>query len=277
MSGKSFQIPSLVKKYLMALTGLVGVGFVLGHMLGNLQIFLPPDYINAYAYKLQSLPIPVLWGIRLFLLGAIGVHVWMAILLTIENKKARPAGYDAEQTVQASLSSRIMPYTGIVVLAFVIFHIAHFTMQTVHPEYQILEYHMEGYDHPLHDVYAMMILGFSYETIAVFYLVAMGLLCSHLMHGTSSMFQSLGFRNERWRYRLNKFALVYAVFIFIGFACIPAAVLLGKYNVVNVFEIPVSAIVQQVEEKKSDAMEQGEPIFIDYNHNANDSQEVAAQ
>jgi len=268
MSGKSFRIPSLLKKYLMALSGLVWVGFVLGHMLGNLQVFLPPDFINAYAYKLQSLPVPVLWGIRLFLLGAIALHVWMAVLLTAENKRARQRGYKDEGTVQASLSSRIMPYTGLVVLAFIIFHIAHYTLQIVHPEYQILEYHMAGHDHPVHDVYAMMILGFSYNSIAIFYLIAMGLLCSHLSHGTSSMFQSLGLRNERWRYRLNKFAAVYAVFIFLGFASIPAAVLLGKYGLVNVFQIPVTSIVEQVQANKD-----AEAIFIDYNFQPD--QEVA--
>ena len=114
----------------MALTGLVLVGFVTGHMLGNLQIFLGADAINAYAYKLHNLlPGSVLWAVRLFLLANIGIHIWMAVSLTLDNRRARPVAYANNQVVQASYSSRTMRMSGIILLAFIIFHIAHFTVR----------------------------------------------------------------------------------------------------------------------------------------------------
>lgn len=226
MSAKqTTRIPSLVKKYLMAASGLVLVLFVLGHMLGNLQIFIGPEAINVYAYKLQTLPPPVLWGIRLFLLGCVVVHVWMAILLTIENRQARPDRYHNQRMRAASYSARVMPMTGLIILAFIIFHLLHFTVQSIYPEYKDLYWDWNGT--MIHDVSAMMIVGFSVWWVSLFYIIATGLLCSHLSHGVSSMFQSVGIRNEKWRYRLDRVAVVYGWVVFLGFAAIPVAVLAG--------------------------------------------------
>ena len=120
------------RKILMALSGLVLVFFVMGHMLGNLQIFLGPDVINAYAYKLHHLlPATALWAVRLVLLGTIAVHIWAAITLTLDNRKARPQGYEEDKVLQASYSSRTMRMSGIILVAFIIFHIAHFTVRIV--------------------------------------------------------------------------------------------------------------------------------------------------
>lgn len=226
MSAKqTTRIPSLVKKYLMALSGLVLVLFVLGHMLGNLQIFLGPEAINVYAYQLQSLPPAVLWGIRLFLLVCVAVHVWMAVLLTIENRRARPDRYANQRMRRTTFSSRVMPMTGLIILAFIIFHILHFTSRTIFPEYNDLRWDWNGKD--LLDVSSMMIAGFSVWWVSLFYLLATGLLCSHLCHGVSSMFQSVGIRNEAWRYRLDRVAVAYGWVVFLGFASIPLAVMTG--------------------------------------------------
>ena len=120
------------RKILMALSGLTLVLFVMGHMLGNLQIFLGPDVINAYAYKLHHLlPSSALWAVRLVLLGTIAVHLWAAVTLTLDNRKARPQSYQEDKVVQASYSSRTMRMSGIILLAFIIFHIAHFTVRIV--------------------------------------------------------------------------------------------------------------------------------------------------
>jgi len=247
------KIPSLVKKYLMAATGVVLVGFVLGHMIGNLQIwFGDPHAINIYAHFLQSLPWEILYSIRAFLLLCVGVHIWMAILLTIENKQARPAGYKAEDTVQASYSSRLMPYTGLILLAFIVFHLLHYTIKAdIHHDFGELQYyhlktgefspapeeatgHGHGGDENLVvDVHGMMVAGFSVWWVSAFYLVAVGLLCSHLSHGVSSMFQSLGLRNESFRYTLNKIALAYGWIVFLGFASIPVGVLAGAIKSEN--------------------------------------------
>jgi len=227
----------------MALTGLVLVGFVVGHMLGNLQMFLHPDWINEYAYKLQNLPYGLLWIVRLVLLVTIALHIWMAVLLVIENKKAKSGGNKVKAKIQASFASQTMRYSGIIILAFVVFHILHFTVQSIHPEFKEMETHLEGVgtihhvdkklkaigeDH-VHDVYSMVAIGFSpkFWYVSVFYFISMALLCLHLSHGISSMFQSIGLRNATWRARLDKFAVVLSIAVFIGFVSIPICSLLG--------------------------------------------------
>ncbi len=228
----------------MALTGLVLVLFVLGHMLGNLQIFLGADVINAYAYKLHHLlPASILWAIRLFLLACVGIHIWMAVWLTLDNRKARPQKYADDKMVQASYSSRTMRMSGIIILAFAIFHIAHFTVRSVpgmqydepgviDPSEVPLVKHggiitHEGEVVMTFNVNDMMIDGFQVWWVSAFYMIATGLLCMHLAHGVSSMFQSVGLRNKLWRVRLDRIALLYGWVIFLGFASIPAATLAG--------------------------------------------------
>ena len=126
---------SLGKKYLMALTGIVLIGFVFVHMAGNLQVLLGQDKINAYAHALQSLPMPILWGSRLFLLVCVILHAWTAIVLIRENRAARPQGNDVEVTKRAGLSSLKMGLSGTILLFFIVFHLLHFTIRTVYPEY----------------------------------------------------------------------------------------------------------------------------------------------
>ena len=228
----------------MALTGLVLVLFVMGHMLGNLQIFLGAEVINAYAYKLHhQLPEAALWAIRLFLLGSVAVHIWAAITLTLDNRKARPRGYDDDKVVQASYSSRTMRISGFILLAFIIFHIAHFTARSVpgmqyedpgviSPTEVPLVKHGEAVinnGHPVmtFNVNDMMVSGFQVWWVSAFYIIATGLLCMHLTHGFSSMFQSVGFRNANWRKRLDRIALIYGWAVFLGFAVIPVSVFAG--------------------------------------------------
>ena len=116
---------SMGRKILMALTGLILVLFVMGHMLGNLLIFVGPDAINAYAYKLHSMPKVVLNGIRLILLASVVVHIWMAVLLTIENKKAKPKA-NSKKAVKTTYAAQTMRMSGVILLSFIIFHILHF-------------------------------------------------------------------------------------------------------------------------------------------------------
>ncbi len=224
----------------MALTGLVLVLFVLGHMGGNLLIFAGQDAINAYAYQLHSLPAPVLWGIRAFLLVCVGLHIWMAVLLTLASRKARPEDYRQKATVQATYASRTMRMSGVILLSFIIFHIAHYTARIIPGK----EYNTQLTEVPLvqggetmlkqsgdpimtFDVYTMMVAGFQVWWVSLFYIIAVGLLCLHLTHGVTSMFQTIGLRNKRWENRLNRLALAYGWIIFLGFAAIPTAVLIG--------------------------------------------------
>lgn len=250
----------------MALTGLVLVLFVMGHMLGNLQIFLGADVINAYAYKLHYvMPTAALIAIRLFLLACVGVHIWAAVTLTLDNRRARPKSYEDDKMIQASYSSRTMRMSGIILLAFIIFHIAHFTVRNVPG----MQYEAEGVLDPtevplvkggdvvLHNgepvmtfnVNDMMIAGFQVWWVSAFYIVATGLLCMHLTHGVSSMFQSVGLRNSEWRKRLDKIALAYGWVVFLGFAIIPAATLTGllKKDPTGGLAMQTSAITETIQ------------------------------
>lgn len=229
------------RKFLMAVTGLILIGFVVGHLVGNLQVFSAPDKINGYAHFLQSLG-PLLWVARIGLLVAVAIHIWAATVLTLENHAARETAYGVKHTIRATLASRTMRWTGFVVLAFILYHIAHFTVgaaqadsfKTALPHYTMQsEYHIAGFPvvaagTEVHDVHSMVILGFQNVIVSIFYIVAVGLLSAHLLHGTDSMFQTFGWRSSRWSGVLRKVCLLFALGYFIGNLAIPGAVLLGK-------------------------------------------------
>lgn len=232
---------SIGKKFLMAVTGLVLVGFVTGHLVGNLQIFGAPDRINGYAHFLQSLG-PVLWAIRLFLLACVGIHIWAAVALTLESKAARgPEPYAVKKWLNATIASRYMRLTGLVVLAFIVYHIAHFTIGAAQPEnfkgalpeWTMLE-DVREFGFPLaskgdevHDVYSMVFLGFAHPVVSLFYIIAVGLLTVHLLHGIDSLFQTLGWRSSKWACGLRKVVIVYCILYFLGNLAIPGAILTG--------------------------------------------------
>ena len=212
-------LSSVAKKALMALTGLVLVGFVLGHMSGNLLYFRGPEALDAYAKWLHGLG-PLLWVARIALLASVVIHVWVGISLAAENRAARAGGPEVAATRRASLGSRTMPYTGVVLLGFIVFHLLHFTLRTVSPDVTAA-----GDAGRVHE---MLRLGFADPLVSGFYIVSMALLCLHLGHGVSSMFQTLGWRNERWRGPLDVAAAAYGWVIFLGFAAIPVHVLATK-------------------------------------------------
>ena len=232
---------SIGKKFLMAITGLLMIGFVTGHLVGNLQIFLHPDKINGYAHFLQSLG-PVLWAIRVFLLACVAIHIWAAVALTLESKAARgPNEYAVKKWVNATVASRYMRLTGLVVLAFLIYHIAHFTLGVAQPatfkgalpEWTMREDARE-FGLPLaakgdvvHDVYSMVFLGFANPVVSIFYIIAVGLLAVHLLHGIDSLFQTIGWRSAKWSSALRKVAVAYCVLYFLGNLAIPGAILTG--------------------------------------------------
>ena len=214
---------SIGKKFLMALTGLVLVGFVTGHLVGNLQIFLPPAKINAYGHMLESLGAG-LWAIRGFLLACVVIHIWLAFKLTAENRAARPQDYGVGHTNRATLASRIMLRSGIVVLVFLVYHLWHFTLRVQHPEWSEHTFRLAD-GTMVRDVYRMAVQGFSSAGISFFYILGVGLLAYHLNHGLVSMFQSFGLKNERWTVGLERASLAYCWLYFLGNAAIPLAVL----------------------------------------------------
>jgi succinate dehydrogenase / fumarate reductase cytochrome b subunit len=207
---------------IVAATGLILILFVIGHLLGNLQIFLGPEWINGYAEHLRDLG-PLLWVIRVFLLLAVLAHIYYTIRLAIENRRARPERYRRKDIVKASWASRSMVLSGLVLVAFIIYHVLHFSVRTTDPRFAVLP--MDPLGH--YDVYSMMVLGFSNPLVSGFYILAMFLLALHLSHGASSFFQSLGLNNQKLTPRLAFAGRVFAWLLFIGYSSIPAAVLLG--------------------------------------------------
>lgn len=229
------------RKFLMAVTGIILIGFVTGHLVGNLQVFAHPDKINGYAHFLQSLG-PALWAVRLFLLAAVGIHIWAAVTLTVESRRARgPESYGVNKWIRASIASRYTRLTGLVVLAFIVYHLAHFTIgaagaetfKTQLSEYRMTEdFHLLGFPivakgQQVHDVYSMVFLGFASPLVSLFYMVAVGLLTVHLLHGFDSMFLTFGWRNGKWAGVLRTVTVLFSLAYLAGNLAIPGAILSG--------------------------------------------------
>jgi succinate dehydrogenase / fumarate reductase cytochrome b subunit len=211
---------SLGKKYIMAITGFLLFLFVIVHMLGNLQVYIGRDAVNAYAALLKSKP-ALLWAARggLFIIAVL--HIVSALQLAAENRAARPQPY-AEGKPIASYAARTVLLSGLIILAFVVYHLMHFTFGVTNPEFMNMH---DGLSR--HDVYGMIITAFRNPYVSVFYIISMGLLCLHLSHGVSSTFQSLGIRRRTTLVAFNRFAQISAIVIFIGNCSIPISILAG--------------------------------------------------
>lgn len=212
---------------MVAVTGGIMLLFAIGHLVGNLQMFSGPGddqtpaKINTYAKFLQSLG-AVLWVARIGLLVAVAAHVIATIKLTLENRAAKGGASQYKASVQARISTKTMIWSGTYILCFVIFHLAHYTWQIVNPGFKQL------HDaHGLHDVYAMMLIGFSSPVVSLFYIVGMILLCMHLSHGIESMAQTLGLQTEKLRCVFKLGGRAIAIALAIGYISMPVAVLAG--------------------------------------------------
>lgn len=212
---------SIGKKLVVALTGLAMVGFLLAHLAGNLQVFGGQEPLNAYAQTLQDIG-PPLWVARLGLLALAGTHVLLALRLQAENGAARGAPYVVQRRQVATPAARSMLLTGLVVMAFVLYHLAHYTWHVAHPEFAgRLD------EAGRHDVYSMVVGSFGQPLIAGLYVVAIVLLGLHLSHGVSSVFQTLGFRHPRWERTLARVGPAFGTLVAAGYLSIPLAVQAG--------------------------------------------------
>ena len=208
-------------KFLMALTGAGLLVFVIMHMLGNLQIYLGREALNDYAALLKSMPL-LLWTARIGLLAIFTVHLALAFYLKQKNRLARPRGYAVNDPVDTSLASRTMLTSGLVILAFVIYHLLHFTLGYVGGEtHDLVD------DLGRHDVYSMVVLGFQNVGISAAYIIAMLFLGLHLSHAASSVFQTFGIASSGTRTLLHRLGLGLTWLIVVGNVSIPASVLLG--------------------------------------------------
>jgi succinate dehydrogenase / fumarate reductase cytochrome b subunit len=204
---------SIGLKITMALTGVVLSGFVLVHMLGNLQVYQGAEAIDAYGKLLRKEP-ALLWTFRLVLLGSVGLHIWAYLALTRKNLQARPEAYQIKKNRESSLASRSMIITGPLILAFIIYHILHMTTGTVHPDFQ------EG------AVFRNLAIGLR-GIVGVIYIVAMIMLAFHLWHGVWSMFPTLGVPEQRHGTLARGFATIFTLVVTLGFITVPLAVLAG--------------------------------------------------
>ncbi|HEX4808961.1 MAG TPA: succinate dehydrogenase cytochrome b subunit [Bryobacteraceae bacterium] len=203
------------KKVVMAVTGAIMFLFIIGHLVGNLQVFEGPDKFNAYGRFLRVEPL-VLWAVRLTLIAALTLHIVASVQLALRNARARPAGYAKKQSIGSSYASRTMYWSGPIILAFLIYHLLHLTFGAIQPE----SFH-EG------DVYGNLVAGFQVPYISAWYIFSLILLGFHLRHGVWSMFQSVGFNHPRHTPVLKGAASIFAWVITLGFISIPVAVLAG--------------------------------------------------
>ena len=211
----NFWRSTIGKKVVMAVTGLIGIGFIVGHMLGNLQMFQGPAKMNAYAHFLKSLG-GMLWLARLVLLGAVVLHVVAAYQLSRLRLQARPVGYArGGQREVSTLASRTIRWGGAFLLAFIVFHILHFTTLSIFRDYSET------------DVYGNVVRGFSVWWVALIYVVAMVFLGLHLYHGTWSAMRTIGATRPTTDPLRRRAALVVAAVVSLGFLAIVVAVLTG--------------------------------------------------
>ena len=220
----AFWSTEIGKKIVMAITGIVLIGFVIGHMVGNLKIFLGPGEINAYASFLRTVGAPafgneqVLWLVRIFLIICVTLHITAAIQLTRMSHAARPTGYAVKRNIKTTIAAQTMRWGGVLLALFIVFHLLHMTGGVVGfapGQYIYL------------DVYHNVVAAFNVWPVAIFYVIAMGALCLHLSHGIWSMLQTLGFNTARNEALLKIIAHTIAIIVFLGFSSVPVAVMTG--------------------------------------------------
>jgi succinate dehydrogenase / fumarate reductase cytochrome b subunit len=205
---------TLGKKWLMAVTGLILFGFVVGHMLGNLQIYLGQEQLDHYAELLQANK-AFLWAVRSVLLFSVGVHIWAAVVIWLRNRSARPVKYKMFQPPGLDYAARTMVWSGPIIALFIVYHVLDFTVGTTNPDF------IKG------EVYHNIIASFSNPVIASIYIAANLLLAFHLYHGLWSLFQTFGWDHPRFGWIRRALAIFFSVLIGAGNISIPLAVLTG--------------------------------------------------
>ncbi|MBI5507664.1 MAG: succinate dehydrogenase cytochrome b subunit [Deltaproteobacteria bacterium] len=214
-------LSSIGAKVVMALTGLVLVAFLVGHMVGNLQVLGGQEPLNAYAAFLHSKP-ALLWVVRSGLILAAVLHIVSSVRLTWLNNAARPVAYAVKRPILSSFASRNMLVTGLVVFAFLVYHLLQFTWRLTNPAFSQL-HDAQG----RLDVYSMVVLSFSERLIAGAYVVALLLLGLHLWHAIGSTFQSLGLTTPKYRRLIDAVSLLVCAVLVVGNVSMPVAILMG--------------------------------------------------
>lgn len=210
------------RKILMAVTGLMLVGFITVHLLGNLSVFAGADGINAYAKGLHDLG-PLVWIFRLAMLGLFAVHITFGVQLYLENKAATPDTYAVQKSLVTTFSAKTMVFTGLILLAFLIYHLLHFTVQVTNPEISASHLPLDAAMRP--DVFSMVVLSFQKVFISVIYIIAMIALLLHLSHGVSSWVQTLGWSTGPSQDKVTAVGKVLAIVYGLAYIAIPVSIL----------------------------------------------------
>jgi len=212
---------SVGKKVAVATTGIIGVGYVFAHMVGNLKVFLGPHAINTYGEGLRTMGEPyfprtfVLWCLRLVLIAAVIIHITLTVQLAMQSRRARPVRYEYTKAVRKNPAARTMRWGALAIFLFILFHLADLTWGTFNPGF------VRG------DVYRNVVATFQRPAIVVVYLAAVFALGMHLYHGAWSVTQTLGVNQERWDRAIRRGATALAVVIAGGFALVPLGVAFG--------------------------------------------------
>ena len=212
MKGPAFYRATIGKKVVMAVTGIILVGWILGHVLGNLLVFRGPVALNEYAALLKS-NATFLWVMRAGLLVTVVLHVTAAIQLVRQQAASRPVGYTRQVPQESTFASRSIRWGGLILALFIVYHLLHFTTGTLHP----------SFSHT--DVYANMVSALSVPWVAAIYLVAVAALGLHLYHGTWSVFQTLGISSPSISGLRRRISVVFAGIVYLGFTAIVVAIL----------------------------------------------------
>lgn len=248
----SFLKSTVLSKFVMAITGIILVLFIIGHLIGNLQIFIGKDVYNTYAHFLQSLG-ELLWVIRIVLIVSVILHIITSVYLKFLNMSARPVNYKFRKYVQAKLTSRTMIWTGIMIFAFVVYHLLHFTIGVADPEiYGHKDYYERNAEYVIadaqgeivydggkfatvqgakvlferHDVYRMVISGFRKPIVSIFYIIGMIILGFHLNHAIQSMIQTIGLSGPRFTKCMMSLSSILSFLIALGYISIPVLIML---------------------------------------------------
>lgn len=217
VAARRFFDTTVGKKALMALTGVVLFGFLVGHVAGNLQVFAGEEKVNAYAKFLHETTL-LLWGTRVVVVGSLALHILMMVqLYKLSRADGRPVGYKKKQNRGASFTSLFMPASGVALGLFFVYHILHFTTGQAHHDFRDVE--------PYHN----MVSAFQRPLIALVYLAAMGFLAVHLAHGLYSFTHSLGVSHPGYAARIKLVAIFVAVLLALAFASIPLLIMTGRF------------------------------------------------
>jgi succinate dehydrogenase / fumarate reductase, cytochrome b subunit len=219
----AFYRSTIGKKIIMAVTGLIGIGYLILHLAGNLQVFVSQDKIKSYGALLHGPLAEVTWLIRIVLIVAVVLHVLMAYQLTMRSRAARPIGYEHKEPQVATLASRTMKWGGVLLLVFIVVHLLHFTNEIIDPGGWRGMTDSQGH----RDIYGNIIASFHVWWVAAFYVVAMIALGLHLYHGAWSSIRTLGYAKSSAHPLQRRIALGLAILLWIGFTSIPLGVIAG--------------------------------------------------